>query len=441
MLISADMNYQETLEFLFTSAPMFQNVGAGAYKEGLSTTKKLDEHFGHPHRSYHTIHVGGTNGKGSVSHTLAAILQSAGFRVGLYTSPHLADFRERIRVNGVPISEERVIRFVAEERSFFEPLHPSFFELTTALAFAYFEEEKADVAVVEVGLGGRLDCTNVISPLLSVITNISLDHTQFLGETLAQIAREKAGIIKENTPVVIGEMLPETRTVFLRKAQRKNAPLFFAEEERRVVATKVNREGGMRYDTSEYGEIAAALGGACQVKNTATILTAIAHLPLHITKRISAECVRKGFAEVMQLTGLTGRWQCLQQAPLVICDTGHNRDAWRYLSRQLKELPCSTLHIVFGVCADKDLLPILELLPQKATYYFTQPSVERALPAHLLREQAVREGLNGRAYPSVGEAYRKALEEADADSAIFVGGSSFVVADLLRDMTKEENKR
>lgn len=432
------MNYEETLEFLFTSAPLFQNIGAGAYKEGLSTSETLDEHFGRPHRSYKTIHVGGTNGKGSTSHTLAAILQSAGYRVGLYTSPHLMDFRERIRINGVPIPKERVIRFVAEERAFFEPLHPSFFELTTALAFKYFEEEAIDIAVVEVGLGGRLDCTNLLSPLLSVITNISLDHTQFLGNTLERIAQEKAGIIKEKTPVVVGEVLPETKDVFVRTARQKKAPLFFAEEENLLHSAEPLKEGGMRYETAEHDTFFGALGGECQSRNTATILTAMAHLPEDMKMRIPPSCIRQGFAEVVELTGLLGRWQCLQKNPLVICDTGHNQDAWRHLSRQLTALPCRTLHIVVGVCADKELVPILRLMPKKAVYYFTQPSVERALPYDRLQEAAADIGLQGCGFTSVPEAYRAALDNADSDSAIFVGGSSFVVADLLSATKRQE---
>lgn len=425
------MSYQETLDYLYNAAPLFQNIGAGAYKEGLTTTEVFDAHFGHPHRRYATLHVGGTNGKGSTSHTLAAILQSAGYRVGLYTSPHLVDFRERIRVNGTPISEQRVVDFVAEERDFFEPLHPSFFELTTALAFQYFAEEQVDIAVIEVGLGGRLDCTNIIRPLLSVITNISLDHTQFLGDTLAKIAGEKAGIIKSETSVVVGQVLPETRPVFEAKAESVGAPLIFAEEEGRVLESGDLPDGRRHYLTSDFGRIESALGGACQVKNTATILSALAHLPQDIRRRITPEVVARGFAEVNELTGLMGRWQVLDTAPLVVCDTGHNVDAWHYLAPQLEALPCRRLHIVFGACADKDVSHILQLLPKQARYYFTQAGVARALSADALQQEAALSELHGDAYPTVAAAYAAARARLSPDDALFIGGSSFIVADLL----------
>ena len=311
------MSYQQAIDYLFNSAPMFQNIGAGAYKEGLDNTNILDRHFGHPHRSYRTIHVGGTNGKGSVSHTLAAILQKSGHKVGLYTSPHLVDFRERIRVNGEMIPQERVIRFVEEERSFFSSLHPSFFELTTALAFKYFEEAGVDIAVIEVGMGGRLDCTNIISPLLSVITNISFDHVQFLGNTLEDIAREKAGIIKPGIPVVIGETNAEIkiRNVFALTANELHSEIRFADEE-------------------YHEQVESELKGDYQVKNTQTTLTALECLKekypeLHITN----EAISEGFSHVCKLTGLMGRWQTISQNPLVICDTGHNVAGWEYLLR------------------------------------------------------------------------------------------------------------
>lgn len=425
------MNYQETLEFLFTSAPLFQNIGAGAYKEGLSTTEVFDEHFGHPHRSYRTIHVGGTNGKGSTSHTLAAILQSAGYRVGLYTSPHLVDFRERIRVNGEPISEQRVIDFVVQERAFFEPHHPSFFELTTALAFKYFEEQQVDIAVIEVGLGGRLDCTNIIKPILSVITNISLDHTQFLGETLPEIAGEKAGIIKTDVPAVVGQVVLETRSVFLQKAKELQASLFFAEDENQILSVSTDEEGYMVYLTQHYGEIAAELSGWCQVKNTATILSALQHLPADIQDHLTPEIVRKGFKSVGELTGLIGRWQIVRTQPKVVCDTGHNADAWEFLSLQLEALPCRQLHIIFGASSEKDVRKILRKLPKKAKFYFTQASVQRALPVSELEKQAAEIGLQGPSFVSVQGAYEAALVAASKEDAIFVGGSSFVVADFL----------
>ena len=408
------MNYQDTIEYLYNSVPMFQQVGGAAYKEGLENTLRLDEHFGHPHRSYRTIHVAGTNGKGSCSHTLAAILQEAGYRVGLYTSPHLTDFRERIRINGQPIPQEYVIRFVEKERNFFEPLHPSFFELTTALAFRYFADEAVDVAVVEVGLGGRLDCTNIIRPDLCVITNISLDHVQFLGHTLAEIAREKAGIIKAGVPAVIGETTPETRPVFQERADGLQAPIYFAEENGR----------------EDYPGIEYELKGIYQQKNMRTVLTALPLLK-EMGYRIDEQCVRSGFAHVCELTGLMGRWQKLQERPTLICDTGHNVGAWQYLAPQLRAQRCRRLRVVFGMAGDKDVRSVLALLPRDAAYYFTQASVRRALPAADLLREAEACGLAGAAYPTVASAYTQALADADADDFLFVGGSSFVVADLL----------
>ncbi|EJW94864.1 tetrahydrofolate synthase [gut metagenome] len=393
---------------------MFQQVGGKAYKEGLENTLLLDEHFHHPHHSFRTIHVAGTNGKGSCSHTLAAILQSAGYRVGLYTSPHLVDFRERIRINGTPISEEEVIRFVDEERDFFEPLHPSFFELTTALAFHYFEKQKVDVAVIEVGLGGRLDCTNIITPDLCIITNISLDHVQFLGHTLARIATEKAGIIKAHIPVVIGETTPETRTVFQAKAHEVNAPIYWAEEN----------------DREDYAGVEFELKGLYQQKNKRTILTALPLLK-EAGYRIDEQSVRQGFARVCELTGLMGRWQKLQTAPTVICDTGHNVGGIQYIVEQLKQQSYRKLHIVIGMVNDKDVSGVLSLLPKDATYYFTKASVKRALPEGELAQLAAEQGLQGNCYPNVPEAFRAAQEKSLPEDFIFVGGSSFIVADLL----------
>lgn len=409
------MNYQDTLEYLYNSAPMFQQVGAGAYKEGLENTRALDAHFRHPHEHFHSLHIAGTNGKGSCSHTLAAILQSAGYRVGLYTSPHLVDFRERIRVNGQPISEDYVIRFVEEERVFFEPLSPSFFELTTAMAFKYFADEKVDVAVVEVGLGGRLDCTNIIHPDLCIITNISLDHTQFLGHTLAQIAGEKAGIIKPGIPVVIGETTPETRPVFYQKAQEEGAPIHWAEEEGHE---------------NDYPGLSFELKGLYQEKNRRTLLTALPILK-EIGYRLTENDIRQGFAHVVELTGLMGRWQKLQDSPTLICDTGHNTGGIAYIAQQLRAQPCHRLHIVLGMVNDKDIRGVLALLPHEADYYFTQASVKRALPADELARLGTEAGLKGEAFANVPAAVRAAQKRSLPEDFIFVGGSTFVVADLL----------
>ena len=408
------MNYKDTLDYLYNSAPLFQQIGAGAYKEGLENTWALDEHFGHPHRSFRSIHIAGTNGKGSCSHTLAAILQEAGYKVGLYTSPHLIDFRERIRVNGQPVPEAYVIRFVEEERAFFEPLHPSFFELTTAMAFRYFAEEKVDVAVVEVGLGGRLDCTNIIRPDLCIITNISLDHVQFLGDTLEKIAGEKAGIIKSGIPVVIGETTPETRPVFQKKAEEVGAPIHFAEEEVKEV-----------HPDWEY-----ELKGLYQEKNRRTLWAA---LPLLQGGgyQISESDIQAGFAHVVELTGLMGRWQKLQEHPTVVCDTGHNVGGIQYIAEQLRRQVFRRLHIVIGMVNDKDVRGVLALLPREATYYFTQASVKRALPAGQLARLAAEAGLQGTCYPDVPSAVRAAQKESLPEDFIFVGGSSFIVADLL----------
>lgn len=427
------MNYQETLHYLFTSAPLFQHVGKDAYKEGLENTHTLDTYFGHPHRSFRTIHVAGTNGKGSCSHTLAAILQSAGYRTGLYTSPHLVDFRERIRINGEPIPESYVIDFVEKYRDFFEPLHPSFFELTTAMAFRYFAEQQVDVAVIEVGLGGHLDCTNIIRPDLCVITNISFDHIQFLGDTLEKIAAEKAGIIKSDIPVVVGETTAETKPVFLRKAQEVGAPIIFAEEEHLLLSHTRTSDGQYLYQTVDYADLKGELGGLCQLKNTNTLLSAIRQLKVR-GYALTDEAVREGFAGVCELTGLMGRWQKVGSCPTVICDTGHNVGGISYIVEQLALQTYDRLHIVMGMVNDKDISGVLAMLPRKASYYFTQASVQRALPAGRVKELANKFGLEGEAYPDVSSALAAAKAAATDKDLIFVGGSSFIVADLLSSM-------
>ena len=413
------MTYKETIEYLFNSTPVFEHVGASAYKPGLQTTEILDAHYGHPHKNFKTIHIAGTNGKGSVSHSLASILQEAGYKVGLYTSPHLIDFRERIRVNGIPVSEEYVIRFVEDFKHLnskrIHPLSPSFFELTTALAFMYFAEEKVDIAVIEVGLGGRLDCTNIITPILSVITNISFDHTQFLGDTLAQIASEKAGIIKHQVPVVIGETTKETRPVFENKAKEMDAPIFFAEE----------------IDKSECDQYEFELKGSYQKKNLRTILCAMKRLPF-----IHPEHIQKGLTNICKNTGLMGRWQTLSTNPLIICDTGHNVGGWKYLAPQISSVPCDRLHIVFGMVDDKDIRNVLSMLPKNAVYYFTQANNHRAIPAQQVGELAKEYGLSGNTYPTVAQAYEEAKSSASENDFIFIGGSSYIVADLLCHISK-----
>lgn len=431
------MTYKETIEYLYASAPLFQQVGAGAYKEGLETTRLLDAHFGHPHRRFATVHIAGTNGKGSCASTIAAILQAAGLRTGLYTSPHLTDFRERIRVNGEMISRERVVRFVEEERAFFEPLHPSFFELTTALALQHFAEEQIDIAVIETGLGGRLDCTNIIHPLVSIITNISLDHTQFLGESRAAIAAEKAGIIKHKTPVIIGESDAETRPVFTHQAEQMQAPIHFAEDTPQVLSSTMGEDGKWVYETRSFGTIIGELGGRCQPRNTNTLLCALeVLLPLLPHAHITEEHIRQGFAHVCSLSGLAGRWQTLQTAPHVVCDTGHNAGGWEHIGAQLRAQHCRTMRIIIGMAADKDTSAVLSRLPQEAVCYFTRASVKRSLDEQTLGKQAQGLGLQGKTYATVMQAYRAALAEAHPDDFIFVGGSTFVVADLLEGLSE-----
>ena len=423
------MTYEETVTYLYNCAPPFQQVGGAAYKEGLSTTIALDNHLGNPHRKFRTIHVAGTNGKGSTSHTIAAVLQENGYKVGLYTSPHLIDFRERMRVNGIPAPKEYVTEFVEKHRAFFEPLQPSFFELTTAMAFNYFAQQKVDVAVIEVGLGGRLDCTNIISPDLCIITNISKDHTQFLGNTLEEIASEKAGIIKHGAPVVIGETTTETKPVFCRTAEQTGAPIVFAEEENELLdATPCG--SGFVYSTKEYGILNGELGGFCQEKNANTILAAIKQLKA-MGYDITPESVRKGFTNVTTLTGLMGRWQKVGESPLTVCDAGHNIGGIGYIAKQLKAQECNTLRIVFGMVSDKDITAVLATMPKKARYYFTQASIQRAMPAAELHKLAGTFGLHGSHYPDVPAALAAAKADSNADDFIFIGGSCFIVADLL----------
>lgn len=430
------MNYSETIHYLFNVTPLFQNLGAGAYKPGLRTTEALDKHFEHPHHRFRSIHVAGTNGKGSCSHTIAAILQAAGYKVGLFTSPHLLDFRERIRINGIMIPEQYVIDFVEKEKSFFEPLHPSFFEITTAMAFKYFAEEHVDVAVIEVGLGGRLDCTNIIKPELSIITNISFDHQQFLGNTLTEIAGEKAGIIKRDIPVIIGETVPETRLVFKEKAKTVDTRIIFAEDAPIVLKSFVNGKNFRVYNTTIYGEIFGALTGDCQDKNTNTILTAITHLDCF---KIPLQAILRGFAEVCETTGLMGRWQYIQKNPTVVCDTGHNMGGWKYLGERLTKISQEqTLKIVFGMANDKDIDGVLEILPKTAQYYWAHASVDRALTESQLEGIAAKYALRGKKFTTVEAAYKQALLEASANDFIFVGGSNFVVSDLLSYLNRLE---
>ncbi|MDR2627594.1 MAG: bifunctional folylpolyglutamate synthase/dihydrofolate synthase [Dysgonamonadaceae bacterium] len=423
------MTYPETVAYLYHIAPLFQHVGSAAYKEGLDNMLALDLRLQHPHRSYRTIHVGGTNGKGSVSHLLAAVLQCSGYRVGLYTSPHLQDFRERIRMNGQMIPETFVTDFTQRHRPFIEHHHPSFFEISTGMAFAYFAAENADVAVIEVGLGGRLDSTNIITPALSVITNISLDHMNLLGDTPEKIAVEKAGIIKHNVPALIGEASGNTSPVFTRKAQEVHTRILFAEDQPAIQSARLQENGKWRFQTQQYPDLEIGLGGWIQQKNANTVLCALKELENTFT--IPREAVYRGFARVVELTGLQGRWQVTSLAPKTILDTAHNEAGIQQAIHQLQHEKYDHLHIIIGMMRDKDLSTILKLLPRHARYYFTKAQIPRALPENELKEKAATAGLTGNAHPTIADAIAAARQAASPEDVIFIGGSNFVVGESL----------
>lgn len=426
------MNYEDTLKWLFTQLPAFHKVGACAYKPGLERVRQLSSLFDNPHRRLKCIHVAGTNGKGSTAHTLAAVLQAQGYRVGLFTSPHLLDFRERIRVNGVMIPQAEVVDFVEKARGMAGDMEPSFFELTTVMAFDYFARCGVDYAVVEVGLGGRLDSTNIITPLLSVITNISLDHTSLLGNTEVEIAHEKAGIIKPGVPVVIGESAGDVRECFAAKARDCDSAVTYADDSDGIVEV-ISTGKVMTYVTRDFGTISGALTGNYQIANSRTILAAIGRLR-DLGVAIGVDAVAKGFVQVCELTGLTGRWTTVSRNPLTICDTGHNSGGWRYISKQLGAIG-KRKHIVIGFVNDKDVDAVLSMLTavNDASYYFTQPDTPRRLSASVLAEKAARCGLTGECFGAVSDAYEKALADVVDKSRemIFIGGSNFVVADFL----------
>lgn len=435
------MNYTETCNYLFYKTSNFESQGKGGYKEGLDTIKALDEHYEHPHHDFKTIHVAGTNGKGSVSHTLAAILQVCGYKVGLYTSPHLADFSERIRVNGQPIDQDYVTQFVKSGKDFFEEIKATFFDITTIMAFSYFQEKDVDIAIIEVGLGGRLDSTNIITPLVSVITNISLDHTQLLGASVEQIAMEKAGIIKKGIPVVIGEAIPETRMVFDAIAQEANAPIVYAEDRHSIVKATMLNEGGMLYETDNGMRFKSELMGKFQEKNINTVAAVCQELMIlgylcdvKIPENVALiqKEMEDALMNVCELTGLQGRWQKIQDNPTIVCDTGHNIGAWEYLSKMLSEVKCNQMHIVFGMVEDKDIYGVMSLLPKNAIYYFTKGSTKRAMSEQSLQVFGAQFELAGMCYPTVSEAIEDAMKNAQKDDFIFVGGSNYVVADFLK---------
>ncbi|WP_426095857.1 bifunctional folylpolyglutamate synthase/dihydrofolate synthase [Flavobacterium sp. DSR2-3-3] len=406
------MNYQETTNWMFNQLPMYQLQGASAYKKDLTNTHLLLAHLENPQEKIKCIHVAGTNGKGSTSHMLASILQEAGYKVGLYTSPHLKDFRERIKINGKDISEEFVINFINKHKSFFESNDMSFFEMTVGLAFDYFYIEQIDIAVIEVGMGGRLDATNVITPLVSVITNIGMDHIQFLGNTLDAIAFEKAGIIKPDIPVVIGEYTPETKPVFLDKATECNSKIYFASD--LILET---------YPSDLIGDY--------QMHNKKTVLQTIAVLNAQKEFIITPENIKSGLLQVVTNTDLQGRWQQINEFPKVICDTAHNKNGLEIVLKQIQKEEFDDLHIVLGAVSDKDLEEILPLFPKKAKYYFCKPNIPRGLDAAILKQKATTFELIGEVYNSVPAAYQKAIETAGKSDFIYIGGSTFVVAEIL----------
>ena len=406
------MNYQETTNWMFNQLPMYQTQGASAYKKDLTNTILLVNHLNNPQEKIKCIHVAGTNGKGSTSHMLASILQEAGYKVGLYTSPHLKDFRERIKINGVTVSENFVCDFINTHKVFFEENDMSFFEMSVGLAFDYFAKEKVDIAIIEVGLGGRLDATNIITPLVSVITNIGIDHTQFLGNTLEAIAGEKAGIIKHNIPVVIGEYTTETQPVFLAKAKANQAEIYFSSD---LISE----------------EFPSDLMGDYQTHNKKTVLQTIAVLNSQKEFKIFQEDIKSGLLQVVKNTGLQGRWQQLDDSPKVICDTAHNKNGLEIVMYQIQKEKFDTLHIVLGVVNDKDLDEVLPLFPKNAIYYFCKPNIPRGLDAAILYQKATTFGLHGEVFNSVSEAYKKALQIASKSDFIYIGGSTFVVAEIL----------
>jgi len=405
------MNYSDTVNWMFNQLPMYQNKGKSAYKADLNNTILLANHLNNPEHKFKSIHVAGTNGKGSTSHMLASILQEAGYKVGLYTSPHLKDFRERIKINGTPISKQFVIQFIKRNKSFFEANALSFFEMTVGLAFDYFAKQHLDIVIIEVGLGGRLDSTNIVNPEVSVITNIGLDHTQFLGNSIEDIAHEKGGIIKSNIPVVIGETQNETESIFRNIAKSKSTPIYFADQLIKSV-----------YDSD--------LKGGYQDNNIKTALQTI----IEINKNdfvVDELAIKTGLLHVIRNTGLYGRWQILQEMPKLICDTAHNREGLSYVMQQLQKETYKTLHIVLGMVNDKNLETIIDLFPKNATYYFCKPNILRGLDAEVLKDSFIQNDYQGTVYESVSEALKSAKKNADKTDLIYVGGSTFVVAEII----------
>ena len=427
-------DYRAVTDYLFSRLPVFQRSGPASYKIDLETSLRLDDYFGNPHRHYPTIHVADTNGKGSVSHILASVLQEAGYRTGLYTSPHLKDFRERIRIDGQPVPEEYVKSFIKEHDHLFDKLEPSFFEITVAMAFRYFADEKADVAVIETGLGGRLDSTNIITPLCSVITNIGMDHMRFLGNDLQSIAREKAGIIKPGIPVVIGRYQEDTAPLFRQTAAHNHSEIHFAGKDLNIDYSMYTPGGQQIFNVKRGGEIFLSslltdLLGNYQKENTLTALRTLEIIRKDLP--VEEEHIRKGFLNVSGNTGITGRWQVLRQHPFTVCDTGHNSDAFAQLRLQIKNTPYRELFMILGFVNDKDPSAILQLLPRDAHYLFTKAAIPRAMEPEEVRRAAMRYGLEGQSFPSVAEAFTEASARAGKNDMIFIGGSTFVVAEVI----------
>lgn len=421
------MNYEETLAFLYSQLPIFQRIGAAAYKANLDNTYALMEVLNQPHKKFKSVHIAGTNGKGSTAHMLASIYQEAGYKTGLYTSPHLKDFRERIRLNGEMVSEEFVVDFVEKYSEQFKSISPSFFELTMAMAFQYFAKEKVDIVILETGLGGRLDSTNIVNPELSIITNIGMDHMQFLGNTLPKIATEKAGIIKLNTPILIGEKQIEIQKVFKQKAEEESSPLFYAEDlvELKKIDTVSNSFRIIYNEQKVLESLNFPLLGSYQIKNLKTAIAAAKLLKLPLN------AIKSGIENVLTNTQFIGRWQILSQNPLTICDTAHNEDGLRYVVKQLEQTPHKTLHFVLGVVNDKVIDEILELFPKKAIYYFCKADIPRGLEVEILQEKAQEIGLKGKTYTSVNAALNAAQKAASKEDLVFVGGSTFTVAEVV----------
>ncbi len=442
------MNYQETIDFLFESLPMFQRLGKAAYKANLDNTIALDNALGHPHRKFRSVHIAGTNGKGSVSHMLASVFQEAGYKTGLYTSPHMIDFRERIRINGEMIGEQQVVDFVGSNKEVIDKIKPSFFEMTVAMAFDHFAREKVDIAIVETGMGGRLDSTNIITPEVSVITSISLDHMEFLGENEALIAAEKAGIIKNKIPCISGKNTLQVNEVLEKVAAEKNTQLIYSDRKRNFEYQTFTIDNASIFHYRDLlvpgkTRITSDLGGAYQGENINIVLTTIETLKER-SWEIPREAVSRGLAAVRKNTSLLGRWEILGANPRVICDTAHNEAGIRIVMEQLQNVPAKNIHIVWGMVGDKSIEKILPLLPANAVYYFTQPSIPRAMPVDIMVEKARDAGLSGSNHKLVEEAFKAALKNAETEDTIFIGGSTFVVADLLlylQNQGMQKNKR